>query len=222
MNAQKKKKMIEAIEKNGCLLVYPIKNAKTPKSLWYELYPRTEMVWEWGEDGDSRVAELWHSREVLSRSQEVVYAKWYQARATFFSINVYTNLLAFLGTSRHEASLPKSSQEALDSLLIDSPQSTKLLKENLGLQGRLLESHYNKALKPLWEKLYIVGFGETEDSSFPSLNMAASETLFEECWLKSQKINPMVARQELERTLGSDNPFMKFADKVFHKKMKPN
>lgn len=222
MKIQKKKKMIDAIEKNGCLLVYPIKNAKAPKSLWYELYPRTEMLWEWGEDGDSRVAELWHSREILSRSLEVVYSKWYQGRATFLSKKVYTNLLSFLGTSRNEAPLPKSSREALDSLLMDSPQSTKLLKENLGLQGRLLESQYNKTLKPLWERLYIVGFGETEDSSFPSLNMAASETLFEDCWLKSQKINSMLARQELGKMLGEDSPFLKFADKIFHKKMKEN
>lgn len=212
--------MIDAIDKNGCLLVYPIKNAKSPKSLWYELYPRTEMIWEWGEYGDSRVAELWHSREILSRSLEVVYAKWYQGRATFFSIEVYTLLLSYLGTSRNETSLIRSSQEALNSLLTDSPQSTKLLKENLGLQGRLLESHYNKALKPLWEKLYIVGFGETEDSSFPSLNMAASETLFEESWLKSQKIGPTKARQELGKILGEDSPFMRFAERVFYKKFK--
>ncbi|WP_374074522.1 hypothetical protein [Bdellovibrio bacteriovorus] len=211
---QKKQKMIQAINKRGCLLVYPLENRKEPASLWSELYPRTKMRWEWDSDGDNRVGEMWVMREELSRSEEVVYAKWFRGRATFFSKDVFINLLAYLGTSQEQIHLPRSSQEALESFLLDSPQSTKVIKENLGWQGRMMESHYNRAMKPLWNYLFIVGYGEVQDSSFPSLNMAATQNIFEELWLSSQSINPAKAEKKLLEVLGEENLFMKYAKRV--------
>ncbi|WP_415062587.1 hypothetical protein [Bdellovibrio sp.] len=211
---QKKKKMIQAIQSKGCLLVYPLENRKEPASLWSELYPRTKMRWEWDQEGDNRVAEMWVLREELSRSREVIYAKWFRGRATFFSKEVFVNILAYLGSSQGEVSLPRPSQEALDSFLLDSPQSTKIIKENLGWQGRIMESHYNRALKPLWNFLYIVGFGEVEDSSFPSLNMAATQNLFEDLWLKSLDLDPKDAEERLVKILGEENLFLKYARRI--------
>lgn len=215
MTAQKKKlKMIQAIENKGCLLVYPLANKKEPASLWSELYPRTKMRWAWDEDGDNRVSELWILREELSRSRQVVYAKWYQGRATFFSKEVFVCLLTFLGSSSGNFILPPSSQEALDSFLLDSPQSTKIIKETLGWQGKLMESHFNRAMKPLWNGLYLVGFGEVEDSSFPSLNMAATQNIFEDLWQQSQKLTREQAERKLMAILGEDSLFLKYARKI--------
>lgn len=172
------------------------------------------MRWEWDSDGDDRVGEMWRLREELSRSGKVLYAKWYQGRATFFSKNVFVNLLAYLGTSKDQFPLSRTSQEALDSFLLDSPQSTKLIKENLGWQGKLMESHYNRAMKPLWNGLFIVGYGEEDDSSFPSLRMAATQNLFEDLWLESQEIDTSSAERNLIRILGESNPFWKYAQRV--------
>ncbi len=214
---KKKQKMIAAIENKGCLLVYPLQNRKEPKSLWSELYPRTPMRWAWDENGDDRVSELWILREELSRSKKVIYAKWFQNRATFFSREVFVCLLAFIGSAKGQVVLPRASQEALDSFLLDSPQSTKIIKENLGWQGKMMESHYNRAMKPLWKGLFLVGFGEVEDSSFPSLNMAATQNIFEDLWLEAQGLDPVVAEKKLLKILGEDNPFMKFARKCVGK-----
>jgi hypothetical protein len=214
MKPSKRQKIIQVIEQKGCLLVYPMDNRKEPASIWSSLYPRTLMRWEWDEAGDNRVAELWMLRMELSESREVVYSKWYRNRATFFSKEVFVNLLAYLGTSQGQAPLARDSQEALDLLLMDSPQSTPTLKENLGLRGRLLEGQYNRTLKPLWNYLYLVGFGETEDSSFPSLNIGATATLFEELWLQSQGIVPEKAEAFLLRILGEENLFFKYAKKL--------
>nr|BFD60401.1 hypothetical protein CKG001_25080 [Bdellovibrio sp. CKG001] len=215
MSSNKKKaKMIAAINERGCLLVYPLENRKEPASLWSELYPRTKMRWEWDQDGDNRVAELWVLREELSRSEEVVYAKWFRNRATFFSKEVFVHLLAWLGSSQGRVNLPRSSQEALDSFLQDSPQSTKIIKENLGWQGKMMESHYNRAMKPLWNYLFLVGYGEVQDSSFPSLNMAATQNLFEDLWLKSQELDAASAESFLRKKLGPDNLFFKYAQKL--------
>jgi hypothetical protein len=208
------RKMIEAVDKSGCLLVYPLQNHKEPASLWSTLYPRTKMRWEWDADGDDRVGELWRLREELSRSDKVVYAKWYQGRATFFSKKVFVNLLAYLGTSKGLLQLSRTSQEALDSFLMDSPQSTKLIKENLGWQGKLMESHYNRAMKPLWNGLFIVGYGEEDDSSFPSLRMAATQNLFEDLWLTSQSIDEGAAEKNLKNFLGEENLFWKYAQRL--------
>nr|BFD65990.1 hypothetical protein HAGR004_10120 [Bdellovibrio sp. HAGR004] len=206
--------MIAAINERGCLLVYPLENRKEPASLWSELYPRTKMRWEWDQDGDNRVAELWVLREELSRSEEVVYAKWFRNRATFFSKEVFVHLLAWLGSSQGRVNLPRSSQEALDSFLQDSPQSTKIIKENLGWQGKMMESHYNRAMKPLWNYLFLVGYGEVQDSSFPSLNMAATQNLFEDLWLESQELDAASAESFLRKKLGPDNLFFKYAQKL--------
>jgi len=163
-------KAIQAIEKEGALLVFPMKNQRLPISLWSVLHPRSSMRWEWDEEGDGKVFALWRLREELSRSSEVIYSKWYQGRATFFSKELFTNLLAYLRARDEE--LPPLTREArsiLDVLEMDSPMSTKKIKEAVELQGRFLEGIYTKSMKQLWSRLLILGYGEVEDSSFPSL-----------------------------------------------------
>lgn len=214
MKMSKRQKIVKAIELEGCLLVYPLDNRKEPESIWSSLYPRSPMRWEWDSGGDDRVGELWILREELSRSRSVVYSKWYRNRATFFSKEIFVSLLSYLGTSQGRVPLTRDSQEALDSLLMDSPQSTPLLKENLGLRGKFFESQYNRTLKPLWNYLYLVGFGEVEDSSFPSLNIGATATLFEDLWLDSQSLKSEKAEQILLKTLGEENLFYKYAKKL--------
>jgi len=233
-----KKKCLEAIEKHGCLLVYPMDNKKEPQSLWSVLYPRKKMLWDWNADGGEEISQLWHTRMEMSVEGKVVYAKWYRGRATFFSREVFKNMLAYLQTSvqtsldtmqtsdtenrldvenERPTTKPKlsfQSQEALEVLQMDSPQSTPKLKRAMDLRGRDNESIFNRALKPLWNYLYIVGFGEEEDSSFPSLNMAATEHVFEDLWLESQKISSAKAQTFLLKKLGADNLFYKYAEKL--------
>lgn len=211
---QNRSTAIAAINKAGCLLVFPLDNRPEPASIWSALYPRSKMRWEWDAGADNKVAGLWILREELARSREVVYCKWYQNRATFFSKEVFVNMLAFFESPSGQLLLTAPSREALDSLLVDSPQSTKLLKENLSWQGRLMESHYNRALKPLWQQLFLVGYGEVEDSSFPSLNIGATETLFEELWLEAKSITAEQAEKRLEKKLGAQSLFWKFALKI--------
>ncbi len=203
-----KKKALAAIEKNGALLVFPIKNKAEPDSIWSVLYPRSKMRWEWDENGDSRVSDLWILREELSRSKKVIYTKWYQGRATFFSREVFVNLLAYL---RSEKPFSKEAQNILDGLEMDSPLSTKQIKVMAELQGKWLEASYNRAMKQLWNRLQIVAFGEVDDSSFPSLAVGATKILFEDLWLEAQKVDPRVAEKFLARKLGADNKFWLFA-----------
>lgn len=214
MKKSARQKAIEAINQQGCLLVFPMNNRKEPPSIWSALYPRSEMRWEWDQEGDARVADLWHLREELSRSRQVIYAKWYQGRATFFSEEVFVNLLSYLQSAERVQHLGPSSREALESFLMDSPQSTKMIKENLGWQGKMMESHFNRAMKPLWNYLLLVAFGEVQDSSFPSLNIAATQNLFEELWLRALAIQPPAAEKRLLEILGERSLFLKQAIKI--------
>ncbi|MBX3022088.1 MAG: hypothetical protein KF799_10480 [Bdellovibrionales bacterium] len=216
-----RKKAVQAIERRGCLLVYPLNNKKEPASIWSELYPRSKMRWEWDADGDNRVADLWYLREILSRSRQVVYVKWFQGRATFFSFEVFKNLLAFLGASSvagddegASGRLSPDSRNILELLLADSPLSTKQLKAAAELEGRLNEPTYNRAMKPLWNHLLLVGFGEFQDSSFPSLGIGSAATLFESLWQESQSISCEGAEAFLKKKLGETNPFWKYAIKI--------
>lgn len=205
-------KVISAINEEGCLLLYPIDNKKEPLSIWSVLYPKKKMIWDWNEDGGEEIAQLWHLKTELATSNEVVYLKWYSNRAIFMSKEFFTHLLAYFQT--RNIIVQGLSQEALEILQTDSPQSTKTLKEAMGLRGKFNESTYNRALKTLWDKLLIVAYGETEDGSFPSLNMAATELVFESEWNASQTISEEKAKDYLMKKLGDKNLFWKYIQKV--------
>ena len=211
MTKKNRARAIKAINSRGILLVYPLANQKEPASLWSELFPRTKMRWEWDVDGDDRVAQLWMLRADLSTSREVVYVKWFQNRATFFSREVFVWMLAFM---RVDQSLPHQSQQILEILEMDSPLSTKQIKEASELQGKLLESTYEKAMKVLWKRLWIVAFGEVEDSSFPSLAVGSTKLIFEELWEEASRLDPEQSRKKLIQKLGLENKFWKFAEKT--------
>lgn len=206
-----RKKALAAIEKEGILLVYPIQNSKEPDSLWHQLFPRSKMRWEWDANGDHKVSDLWILKEELSRSGKVVYTKWYQNRATFFSREVFVNMMAYL---RSEKPLSSESKTILEALEMDSPLSTKQIKEVSEMQGRYMESTYNRAMKTLWQRLLIVAWGEVEDSSFPSLAVGASKNLFEDLWDESVTISQEAAEKYLRGRLAANNKFWKFAEKI--------
>jgi hypothetical protein len=187
---------IDAINRQGFLLVFPIQNQPHPNSLWAELYPKTKMRWEWDDSADNRVARLWRLREEIAKSKQIIYGKFYRGRATVFSKATFTNLLCVHGTADLVVKNPEA-RFILEALRLDSPLSTKQLKEVCGLQGRLLESAYSRALQELWKKFLIVGVGEIDDGAFPSLAHAATQTVFEDLWMHALNKDPGDAMQEL-------------------------
>jgi hypothetical protein len=207
------KKAIQAINQRGLLLVYPIDNRPLPLSLWSELYPGKKMRWEWDDDGDSRVADLWHLRADLSSSGDVIYSKWYQNRATFFSRPLWTALYK-LSRSWRPPKWPRESDEILETLDLDSPLSTRQIKEAVSLQGRLLEGTYERSMRPLWQHLDIVGFGEIEDSSFPSLAVGSARTLFEDLVTESEALSESKAQQALEKFLPEKSLWRKYWNRL--------
>jgi hypothetical protein len=185
-----------AIERRGILLVYPIANREEPRSLWSELHPRSPMRWAWDASADARVAQMWHLRENLARSLDVVYAKWFRGRATFFAKSVFRAMLATLSVEGDlRSGLSRDAAALLELLEDDSPQSTKVLRANAGLQGRVNEPVYARALKELWSRLLIVGVGEVEDGAFPSLQMSATRLRFEGLWPDGSPPSPADARR---------------------------
>ena len=164
------------------LLVFPIKNAKEPRSLWSELFPRSKMKWEWDDNGDNRVAKLWHLMKRLSDCREVIYSKWYQGRATFFSIELFKALLNFSNSIDSSTHLSHTALQVLEVLEADSPLSTKELKKMAGLQGKLNEGTYSRSTKELFRNFAIVAFGEVDDGAFPSLCLGATKLLYEDIW----------------------------------------
>jgi len=208
-----KNQAISAIEKNGILLVFPIKDKNQYNSIWKELYPKSKMKWEWDENGDDRVAKLWHLREELSRSKEVVYSKWLTGRATFFSKELFKALYR-LSREWQPQAWTRESGHIFEALKMDSPQSTKQLKEATDLQGKFFERTYEKALKPLWQHFDIVGFGEIQDSSFPSLAIGATESIFEDLILEAKALSLGEAQSTLEKYIPEDDVIRKFWDKI--------
>lgn len=182
------KKAVAAIEKRGVLLVYPITNRRDPPSLWFELHPKTEMRWAWDADADDRVVNLWHLRERIARSRKVVYSKWYKGRAVFFSKPVFEAMLATLhATGGLLEDLSEEARELLSLLEEDSPISTKELRKRAGLQGKMLERPWTRALNELFARCLIVGTGEVDDGAFPSLAVGATRWIFEDLWIAARE-----------------------------------
>ncbi len=203
---------ITKVNQRGMLLVYPINNKKDPASLWTAFYPRTPMRWEWDQDGDERVSQLWHLRERLSTSGKVVYTKWFRGRATLISFELFRAMVRLLAVP--EAPLSFQAREILDLLQEDSPLSTKALKKLTGLQGRELEKIYMSSLKELWARGLIVGFGEVDEGAFPSLAVGSSQVLFEDLWNEGLALDEDAARETVERWLPKGTPFRKYFDQV--------
>ncbi|MEQ1876550.1 MAG: hypothetical protein ABL958_07885 [Bdellovibrionia bacterium] len=204
---------IAKINKRGMLLVFPINNKKEPASLWSEFYPKAKMRWEWDSDGDNRVASLWHLMKRLSGMKDVVYSKWFQGRATFFSRELFLALLADrIRVEDPRAKLSRNAREILETLENDSPLSTKQLKKMTELQGRDNEPAYNRAMKELFSTFLIVGFGEVEDGAFPSLAVGATKLIYEDLWVESRSLDKGAAQETIDRFLpgaGAAGRFLK-------------
>lgn len=208
-------KAIHEIEKAGILLVFSIKNKPDPESLWSKLHPRSKMSWNWDEDGDDRVVNLWHLMKQLSGSQKVVYSKWYQNRATFFSKSIFADLLCYLmKTYDLHAGLIPEAREILEILEQDSPLSTKELKEAADLKGKFFESLYNNALKQLYQRGLIVSFGEKEDGAFPSSLMGSTRLLFEDVWKEAAQRDLKSAERNLRKLFDSSPALQKQLQRI--------
>lgn len=207
------KTAVSKINKRGALLVFPINNQKEPVSLWSEFYPRTKMRWEWDEDGDNRVGSLWMLMKKLSDSGQVVYSKWYQGRATFFSQELFTALLAQSLQHFDQPELTRTARDLLDCLESDSPLSTKQLKKMTELTGKDNEKFYNRGMKELFNKFLIVAYGEVDDGAFPSLAVGATRHLFEDLLFNARHMNLKESQKIIDHYLPKGSLFRKFLDK---------
>lgn len=205
-------KAIEKINLNGCLLVFPIKNAKEPKSIWSEFYPRSEMIWSWDEDSDNRIGNMWLLMKKLSDCNQVVYSKWYSGRATFFSRELFKAMLVTKLASQPKIS--RKSQEILSVLEDNSPISSKELKIITELRGKENEGLYHRSLKELFLSLRIIGYGEVEDGFFPSLAVGATRLLYEDLYREAQKMTKDEAQKIIDSLLPAGSKLRKFWDKT--------
>jgi hypothetical protein len=202
---------VTKVNKRHMLLVFPVNNSKAIPSLWNEFFPKSKMLWEWDEGGDNRVSDLWHLREKISKSGLIVYGKWFRGRATLTSRELFPSLLKSLNPKLPQVEgLSFNAREILDLLEEDSPLSTKQLRRFTDLQGKENEPRYTRALKELWSRNLIVGFGEIDEGAFPSLAMGATKLIFEDLWNEALDLPVEEAHENVERLLGIDSPFYKF------------
>lgn len=211
------KMAIKKINEHGVLLVFPHNNRPMPMSLWSAFYPRTKLRWEWDEDGDDRVSQMWRLMKQLSCCRDVVYSKWHGGRATFFSRELFTAMLTIMMNSG--AAKNKLSREAgdiLDELKSNSPLSTRDVKKLTNLQGKLLEGMYNRAMKELFSRLLIVGFGEVDDGAFPSLAIGATQLIYEELWNDALELDIKTAQHALDHWMPEGSDFRMYFNKILH------
>lgn len=187
---------VKAIETAGILLTYPLRNRADPPSLWFSFF-KDPMHWAWDDSHDDRVSRLWHLRMELSTSRKVVYAKWFQNRATFFSRDVFVALRCL--AIKEAPPLSRDARNILAFLQESSPRSKKEMRAESGLVGRALEGTYEKAMRELWRSFQVVGFGEIEDGAYPSLAVYATSLIFEDLEAEAQDLDP----QEAEKTVAA-------------------
>lgn len=214
----KQQSAINKINARGALLVFPINNKKEPASLWSEFFPKSKMRWEWDSDGDDRVGDLWALMKKLSDSSEVVYSKWYQGRATFFSRKLFTALLKKSLHHFDEPHLSPTAKNLLDTLESDSPLSTKQLKQLTELRGKDNERLYNRGMKELFSKFLIIAFGEVDDGAFPSLAVGATKHLYEDLLNEARDMADTHADKIITEYWPEGNLFRKFFDKLQREK----
>ena len=233
---------IAKVNRNGVLLVFPLNNKKEPKSLWSEFFPKTKMRWEWNDSGDNRVGQMWSLMKKLSDCRELVYTKWYQGRATFFSKALFSAMLCLMrhkiaetqdadlyaAAAMSESSyfdqgldqslnwscgLTSTAKNILETLESDSPLSTRDLKKLCELQGKDNEALYARAMKSLFSRLLIVAFGEVADGAFPSLAVGATRLIFEDLWVAAHELSLPEAQDLVNQYMPVGSAFRHFFDK---------
>lgn len=208
------KKAIQHINHKGMLLVFPINNKKEPLSLWSQFFPRSQMIWKWDGDSDNRVAKMWMLMKTLSDCRQVVYSKWYQGRATFFSTELFTALLCqHQEFFKNTQELSPTARELLEALENDSPLSTKQLKQITELRGKDNEGVYNRGLKELFTKFLVVAYGEVDDGAFPSLAVGATRHLYENLLTEAREMNPTKAEKIIEKYMPHNSLARNFLSK---------
>ncbi len=186
--------------------MFPVKDKDDPPSLWQSLYPRSKMRWDWDETGDDRVVNLWHLMKELSVSGQVIYSKWYQNRATFFSKTVFQQMLThFHNNFQIRKNLYPEAKTIYRILCEDSPVSTKEIKSAADLRGKMFESLYNRSMKQLFQRGLIVSYGEKDDGAFPSAMMGSTELLFEEIYRQATESREATNRHPFTESL-KDSP----------------
>jgi len=206
---------VKRINDRGVLLVFPINNRPLPHSLWSEFYPKTRMVWDWNDDAAGPVHDMWGLMKQLSDCREVVYSKWYQGRATFFSRELFVAILC-MRRRQYDARrrLSSTARILFEVLENNSPLSTRKLKILTDLQGRLHEAEYSRAMKDLFSCLLIVGFGEVDDGAFPSLAVGATELLYDDLWSQAAAMSIRKARATLDRFMPPTSHFRRYFDRT--------
>lgn len=176
------------------------------------------MKWDWSEDADPRVVDIWHLKDELCFGQDVVYAKWFRGRATFFSKEIFVPVLCLLETTQvDEIHRSTHATDIYEELLDSSPQTPKLVRQAVDLSGSQNRSDYEKAVKLLWEQLLIVGTGEVDEGQFPALAMGATKHIFEELWHEARSMDPLDASHQCRDLLRADSPFYKFLNRMMIK-----
>jgi hypothetical protein len=210
-----KTRAIAAINKQGALLVFPIKNRPQVPSLWKVFYPRTPMLWNWSDDGSAKVPRIWHLREELSRSRKVVYTKWYQGRATLLSFDLIRTFLSAVSTLDDPlAGLSEETRKIFLVLQDDSPLPLKEIKARCSEEWSIDPARVEKSLKELWNRLLITGFGEVEAGGFPSLAMGTVSRIFEDLWDESKNIRVKDRSQLLQKLLPEHSVFLKHFERM--------
>lgn len=202
---------VKAINKHHILLVYPIKNAPEPQSLWSILHQGVEMHWDWSEHADRRIEKMWHLKDELCEHRDVVYAKWFRGRATFFSKEIFPAFLRVLGTTQFDEVLQSRDGDAIYQQLLDnSPQTPSMLKEAVEMESEHNRARFDKAMNVLWKRLFIVGTGEVDEGQFPALAAGATRHMFEDLWDEAEEMTLADAQDLIAKNLSPDSLFLKF------------
>ncbi len=200
------KEAVSHLDHHGALLIFPIKNRTEPLSLWQCFFPRKAMKWEWTDDADDGVAQLWHLRAILSSSRGAVYTKWYQGRAAVLSLKLFRAMIGVVaGESDPLCHLSLEARKILELLEDDSPLPTKRLRALAELSGKENERAFTKGMRELWSRLLIVGYGEIEEGGFPSLTVGATRLLFEQEWEEGARMSA-AERERVVLSLLSHQP----------------
>lgn len=212
MPALNKRNALAAIDTLGICLVFPHDNRPEPASLWSHFFPRTRMRWEWDAGGDDRVPTLWHLRTELATSGRAVYTKWWQGRATFLSLPVFSGLVRMLAVDE-ELGLSETARVLLRCYEEQSPLSTKEVKRAAELEGRTHARDFEAGMKELWSRLLVVGAGEKEEGSYPSLLVGASKWMHESAFRTGLAMPEEDALAVIDRYLPAGTPFRRWFDR---------
>ncbi len=188
---------VKFIDTTGFCMLFPVKRVELP-SLYYAVTRRHPPRW------DSETEKMWGWKDELPRRRRAFYAKYFRTRGTFISLRMLPHFLAMRGTAARagdaerwyaEGRISPAARDVWAALEKHGPMATLALRHACGMDSKVGNARYKRAMLELQCLLVVTHFGTEEESgAWPSARLNLTWRVFPRQTAAARNLSAETAR----------------------------